>query len=80
MEALLGHNTDYYGLEYLIRSGRLLMFQGTKVIILGNGGVSGTVRQLMNDSGAAEIVTISRKGEDDYENISRDCDLMPNSL
>lgn len=44
------------------------------MIILGNGGVSGTVRQLMNDSGAAEVVTISRKGEDNYENISRHYD------
>ena len=68
-----GHNTDYYGLEYLIRSAGFDV-SGAKVIILGNGGVSGTVRQLMNDSGAAEVVTISRKGEDNYENISRHYD------
>ena len=68
-----GHNTDYYGLEYLIRSAGFDV-SGTKVIILGNGGASGTVRQLMNDSGAAEVVTISRKGEDNYENISRHYD------
>lgn len=68
-----GHNTDYYGLEYLIRSAGFDV-SGAKVIILGNGGVSGTVRQLMKDIGAAEVVTISRKGEDNYENISRHYD------
>ena len=68
-----GHNTDYYGLDYLIRSAGFDV-SGAKVIILGNGGVSGTVRQLMKDSGAAEVVTISRKGDDNYENISRHYD------
>lgn len=68
-----GHNTDYYGLDYLIRSAGFEV-SGAKIIILGNGGVSGTVRQLMNDRGASEVVTISRKGEENYENISRHYD------
>ena len=68
-----GHNTDYYGLDYLIRSAGFGV-SGAKIIILGNGGVSGTVRQLMNDRGASEVVTISRKGEENYENISRHYD------
>lgn len=68
-----GHNTDYYGLEYLIRSAGFDV-SGAKVIILGNGGVSGTVRQLMKDRGASEVVTVSRKGDDNYENISRHYD------
>lgn len=68
-----GHNTDYYGLDYLIKSAGFEV-SGAKIIILGNGGVSGTVRQLMNDRGASEVVTISRKGEENYENISRHYD------
>ena len=68
-----GHNTDYYGLDYLIRSAGFEV-SGAKIIILGNGGVLGTVRQLMNDRGASEVVTISRKGEENYENISRHYD------
>ena len=68
-----GHNTDYYGLDYLIRSAGFEV-SGAKIIILGNGGVSGTVRQLMNDRGASEVVTISRKGEENYEDISRHYD------
>ncbi len=64
-----GHNTDYYGLDYLIRSAGFDL-SGAKVLILGNGGVSGTARQLAKDRGAAEVVTISRKGENSYENIS----------
>ena len=71
--SLAGHNTDYYGLDYLIRSAGFEV-SGAKIIILGNGGVSGTVRQLMNDRGASEVVTISRKGEENYENISRHYD------
>ncbi len=68
-----GYNTDYYGLDYLIRSVGFNL-AGAKVLILGNGGVSGTVRQLAKDRGAAEVVTISRKGENSYENISRHYD------
>lgn len=71
--SLTGHNTDYYGLDYLIRAGGYDV-SGAKVLILGNGGVSGTVRALMKDRGASEIVTISRKGEDNYENLSRHYD------
>ena len=67
-----GYNTDYYGLDYLIRTAGFDI-SGAKVLILGNGGVSGTVRQLVRDRGA-EAVTISRKGEDNYENLSRHCD------
>lgn len=68
-----GYNTDYYGLDYLIGAAGFDLADA-KVLILGNGGVSGTVRQLAKDRGAAEIVTISRKGENNYENISRHYD------
>ena len=68
-----GYNTDYYGFDYLIGSAGFDLADA-KVLILGNGGVSGTVRELAKDRGAAEVVTISRKGENNYENISRHYD------
>lgn len=72
---LLGDNTDYHGVLYLFQS------QGAdiadkKALILGNGGVSPTVRVALEDLGAREIITISRSGEDNYQNLHRHSDAQ----
>lgn len=66
--SLYGNNTDYFGLKYLIKRHEVSV-EGKKVLILGNGGAAPTVRVLMEDLGASEIVIISRSGENNYENI-----------
>ncbi|NLB36684.1 MAG: hypothetical protein GX824_05205 [Clostridiales bacterium] len=66
--SLTGHNTDYAGFLYMAgRAG--ISFEGKKVLILGTGGTSLTAAAAAQDSGAREIVTTSRKGEVNYENI-----------
>lgn len=56
---LYGYNTDFYGLKALItRSGTDL--NGKKVIILGSGGTSLTVREVAKSLGAKEILRVSR--------------------
>ena len=67
---LTGYNTDMDGLIYLARRAGVDM-AGKKVVILGSGGTSRTARAAAGELGAAEIVTVSRKGEDNYENLSR---------
>ncbi len=67
---LYGDNTDYYGLRYLLVSAKINV-EGAKCLILGNGGVSGTVRQVLSDMFAGEIVTISRSGENTYQNLKK---------
>ena len=45
--------------------------RGKKALILGTGGVSPTVKTVLEDLGAGEIVFISRSGPDNYENLER---------
>lgn len=70
---LRGDNTDYHGFLGLIKHSGIDV-KGKKCIILGNGGVAPTVKAALKSCGAAQIVTISRNGEDNYDNISRHSD------
>ena len=65
-----GDNTDFYGFSMMLRHSGIDV-SGKKVLVLGDGGVAPTVREVLKDNGAGIIVTISRRGEDNYENISR---------
>ena len=67
---LLGHNTDYDGFLYMIRSSGVEV-RGKKCLILGTGGASLTVRTVLEDLEAGEIVFISRTGENNYQNLDR---------
>lgn len=67
---LTGYNTDLDGLIYLAKRAGIDM-AGKKVVILGSGGTSRTARAAAKELGAKEVVVISRKGENNYENISR---------
>ena len=72
---LTGHNTDIDGLIYLAKRTGVDM-TGKKVVILGSGGTSHTACAAARELGAAEIVVVSRKGEDNYENLSRHGDAQ----
>ncbi len=64
---LIGHNTDYFGfLSMLNRSG--LQVAGKKVLVLGSGGASATVTAVLNEQNA-NVVVISRTGENSYDNL-----------
>ena len=69
---LLGYNTDYEGLFDLIHSLDVSL-AGKKVLILGSGGASRTAQVLAGDLGA-EVVVISRQGENNYQNLARHAD------
>lgn len=70
---LTGYNTDIDGLIYLAKRTGVDM-TGKKVVILGSGGTSHTACAAAKELGAAKIVVVSRKGEDNYENLSRHAD------
>lgn len=72
---LIGYNTDIDGLIYLAKRAGVEM-AGKKVIVLGSGGTSRTARAAAKELGAAQIVVISRHGEDNYENLSRHADAQ----
>ena len=70
---LLGDNTDYAGFLWMVeRSG--LSVAGKKCLVLGSGGASLTVRAVLSDLGADEIVVISRSGPDNYGNLEKHAD------
>ena len=77
---LFGDNTDYYGFLYTVkRSG--INFSGKKVLVLGTGGASLAVKAVISDLNAGEIISISRSGENNYQNIKNhaDADIIVNT-
>lgn len=72
---LTGYNTDIDGFLYMARRAGVDM-AGKKVVILGSGGTSRTTRAAAGELGAREIVTVSRHGEDNYQNLSRHADAQ----
>ena len=69
---IYGYNTDYYGFHSMVlRSG--IEVEGKKTLVLGTGGTSVTAQAVLKDLGA-EVVVISRSGENNYENLSRHYD------
>ena len=57
---LFGYNTDYYGMKALFTRENM-NFQNKKVLILGTGGTSRTAQAVVKDLGAAQLVVVSRK-------------------
>lgn len=64
---LIGHNTDYFGFLTMVRSSGLDV-RGKKVLVLGSGGASNTAVAVMHELGA-EVIVISRSGENNYGNL-----------
>ncbi len=71
--ALFAENTDYDGFLYLIKKLAVCVV-GKKAIILGSGGSSLTVRDVLEDMNTGEIVIVSRSGENNYDNLHRHSD------
>ena len=65
--SLIGHNTDHFGFSSMVeRCG--LKPAGKKVLVLGSGGASNTAVRVMAEMGA-NVVIISRRGENNYSNL-----------
>lgn len=72
---LLGDNTDYNGFLYQLNATGAQV-AGKKALVLGSGGASLTVRTVLAELGAREIVVISRTGENNYHNLDRHADAQ----
>jgi len=75
-----GDNTDYYGFRMTVEQSGVAV-SGKKVLVLGDGGVASTVRVVLADLGADPIVTISRRGENNYTNLDlhEDAEVIVNT-
>ena len=71
--SLLGDNTDAAGFEAMVWHSRVPV-TGRKCLVLGSGGASLSVRYVLQRLGAGEIITVSRIGRDNYENLDRHAD------
>lgn len=77
---LLGYNTDAAGFRWMAqRAG--IDFRGAKVVVLGSGGASLTAQAVSRAMGARDVVVVSRSGENNYQNLSRqaDADIIVNA-
>lgn len=64
---LVGHNTDYFGFQSLLKKSKLQV-AGKKVLVLGSGGASVTAVAVLKRNGA-NVVVISRSGDNNYQNL-----------
>lgn len=65
--SLIGHNTDFSGFSAMLESGGFAV-AGKKALVLGSGGASNTVAAVLRERGA-QVVVISRSGENHYGNL-----------
>ena len=77
---IFGDNTDYYGFLCTVNRS-CVEIKDKKCLVLGDGGAAGAVRAVLSDLGAGDIVTISRRGEDNFGNADRhaDADVIVNA-
>lgn len=66
---LYGYNTDFFGMESLIKHAGVEIF-GKKVVILGTGGTSKTAYAVSSFLGAREIIKVSRSSGEDSVSYS----------
>ena len=76
-----GDNTDYYGFSKMVEASGIVVAD-KKVLVLGTGGASVTVNAVLADLGARSIVSVSRTGNVNYENVytlHADADVIVNT-
>jgi len=69
---LVGHNTDYFGFQSMLERS-CLQVNSKKVLVLGSGGASATAVSVLKKLGA-NVVVISRGGENNYDNLEKHAD------
>lgn len=66
---LYGDNTDYHGFTRQLASTGVSP-AGKCCLVLGNGGAAATVRAVLEDAGAAEVLTATRRGGEGLLSLS----------
>lgn len=76
---IIGHNTDLSGFQKMLHSSGLNP-EGKKCLVLGSGGASKVVCRVLQDHGA-NVVIISRNGENNYKNLHqhKDASIIVNT-
>lgn len=61
--SLYGDNTDYHGFSRQLASTGVSV-EGRSCLVIGDGGAAATVRAVLQDQGACEVVTATRRGSE----------------
>ncbi|MCL2081739.1 MAG: shikimate kinase [Oscillospiraceae bacterium] len=72
---LFGDNTDGYGFICLLKRAGVDPGEG-KTVVLGSGGASQAVQEVLREQGSREIAVVSRTGDNNYENIKKHSDAV----
>ena len=70
---IFGDNTDVFGFETLLQRTYSAELSGKKALVLGTGGASVTVCAVLQNHGA-EVISVSRSGENIYSILKRHAD------
>ena len=63
----IGYNTDFFGFTYMLQHNGIEI-KGKKCLVLGGGGTSQTVQAVLQHLGAAKILVVSRKANQEATN------------
>lgn len=76
---LSGYNTDCFGFSYLLKKNGFSA-ENKKVLVLGSGGAASACEFVLTEKGA-NVTVISRKGENNYQNLQKhfDADFIVNA-
>ena len=79
-ELLHGYNTDQHGFRVLLEHSNVDPHK-KKALVLGNGGAAKSSKLALIDLGVREVVTVSRHGNVNYDNIwhHHDADIIVNA-
>ncbi|MBQ4271051.1 MAG: chorismate synthase, partial [Clostridiales bacterium] len=77
---LKGFNTDYFGFKKMIEK-KGVDISGRKCLVLGNGGASKAVTQVLFDKGASEVHVLSHNAITEGKALkdNRDCEIIVNT-
>ena len=79
-DSLKGYNTDYFGFKYLLTKNKIEVAK-KKIVVLGQHGTAMTVKCVLEDMNAGEIISIAREDlpiAKKLKNIS-DADIIVNA-
>ncbi len=79
-DSLKGYNTDYFGFKYLITKNKIEVAK-KKIVVLGQHGTAMTVKCVLEDMNAGEVISIAREDlpvAKKLKNIS-DADIIVNA-
>ena len=77
---LKGFNTDYFGFKKMLEKNHVEV-SGMKCLVLGNGGASRAVTQVLFDKGASEVHVLSHKAIDEGKALleNKDSQIIVNA-